>query len=445
LLAYGFKAQTNVESVYITALILALIISPASTPAGFIFLGWAGILAMASKYVLALGKKHIFNPAAIAVVITLYVLGQSASWWIGTAVLMPFVAVAGFFIIRKLRFEDLAWAFFSAFLITSLVITITKGGNVFTTLNQLVFHSFLIYLGSIMLTEPLTLPPTKHLQIVYGAIVGVLAVPQFHIGSIYFAPELALCIGNVFAYLVSPETKLVLTLQGKIQTSPDTRDFIFNPQIRFAFAPGQYMEWTLSHPNSDSRGNKRYFTIASSPTEETVRLGVKFYGNGSSYKKALQNLSEQTPVVGAQLAGDFTLPKNQNKKLVFLAGGIGITPFRSMLKYLIDTNQKRDIVLIYSNKIAGEIVYKNIFDEAYKKLGIRTVYTLTDKEHISPGWKGNIGRIDARLIASEISDFEERIFYISGPHVMVTAYDEVLRGMGVKKQNIKKDYFPGLV
>jgi Na+-transporting NADH:ubiquinone oxidoreductase subunit NqrB len=82
--AYVLDVPINIESTYITALILALILDPAQSGGAFQFLGWAAILAMSSKYILALNKKHIFNPAAIAVVIPAFVLGQSASWWIGT-------------------------------------------------------------------------------------------------------------------------------------------------------------------------------------------------------------------------------------------------------------------------------------------------------------------------------------------------------------------------
>lgn len=443
LFSFCFDAPANVESVYITALILALIISPTSTSRDFIFLGWAAILAMGSKFILAVGKKHFFNPAAVAVVITMYVLGQSASWWVGTAVLAPIVLAGGYLVIRKLRYEDLAWSFFMTFAVVSLGITLMKGGSVIKTLEQLAFHSSLLFMGSIMVTEPMTLPPTNTLQMIFGAIVGFLAVPQVHIGNMFFAPELALCIGNVFAYLVSPKTKLVLYLHKKISYSPDILDFIFKPEKPFSFVPGQYMEWTLPHNRPDSRGNRRYFTLASSPTEDTVRLGIKFYENGSTYKQALKRLDSATPLIGAQIAGDFTLPKDTGRKLAFIAGGIGITPFRSMIKYLVDTGEMRDIVLFYVNKTADEIAYRDVFDAAEESLGIRTVYSLTSTHLIPTHWCGERGRIDHEMIQSHVPDYRERLFYLSGPQTMVNAYEKTLRGIGVPESQIKKDFFPG--
>ena len=102
--AWAFNAPTNVESVYITALILALIITPVSSLDWhyFIFLGWAAIWAMASKYILAIGKKHIFNPAAFAVALTALTINQSASWWVGTLAMLPFVFFGGILIVRKI-------------------------------------------------------------------------------------------------------------------------------------------------------------------------------------------------------------------------------------------------------------------------------------------------------------------------------------------------------
>ena len=296
-----------------------------------------------------------------------------------------------------------------------------------------------------MLTEPLTMPYLRYLKIIFGIMVAFLSMPHIHLGNFYFTPELALSIGNLFAYLVSPKEKYMLFLVEKREIGPGIMDFIFKLDSVPKFRPGQYMEWTLPHAWPDSRGNRRYFTIASSPTERNIRLGIKFYENGSTYKKALYNLDSRMQVVGASLSGDFTMPANPNTKLAFIAGGIGITPFRSMIKYLVDTNSKRDIVLFYANKTIQEIVYTDVFNEAREKLGIKTIYTLTDLSKIPEGWKGYKGIIRDKIIISECPDYKERVFYLSGPHAMVVSYENVLSKMGLPSSNIKKDYFPGLV
>ncbi len=440
-----FNAPTNPESTYITALILTLILPPVKVPTDMIFLGWASVLAIASKYIFALNKKHIFNPAAIAVVLTAFGFGGSANWWIGTASLAPFVAIGGYLIVRKIQREDMAFDFILTVFFLSAFFAFASGGTFWTTVNHVFLHSSMLFFAFIMLTEPLTTPPTRKLQTIYAILVGILFIPQIHAGSVYSTPELALVAGNIFSFLVTSKQKLIMTLKEKIQLGPDIVDYIFQPNQKFVFVPGQYMEWTLTHPGADSRGVRRYFTIASSPTENNIRLGIKFYPNGSSYKKSLQNLDIRTPIIGNQLAGDFTLPEDERKKLVFIAGGIGITPFRSMIKYLVDMKQIRDIVLFFANKRADEIVYKDVFVDAYQTLGIKTVYTLTDQASIPQGWTGKTGRIDSTMIIADVPDYIERTFYLSGPHAMVTGFEHTLLQMGVKGTQIKKDFFPGFV
>ncbi len=100
-------------------------------------------------------------------------------------------------------------------------------------------------------------------------------MPTIHIGSIYSTPELALLVGNVFSALVNPKGKVILTLKENKQISDTTSEFIFSSNRTLPFLPRQYMEWTLPHEKTDSRGDRRYFTIASSPTEKDIRLGVK--------------------------------------------------------------------------------------------------------------------------------------------------------------------------
>jgi glycine betaine catabolism B len=309
----------------------------------------------------------------------------------------------------------------------------------------LVVESPLLFFAAIMLTEPLTAPPTQNLKRYYAVIVGILFVPQMHLGQIYSTPELALVIGNVYSYLVSPKRKFVLKLKRKSKIASNIVDFAFKPSQKLVFAPGQYMEFTLAHAKPDSRGNRRFFTLASSPTEESLHLGVRYYENGSSFKQALYRINGRTQLLAGQIAGDFTLPQDPERKLVFLAGGIGITPFRSMLKYLLDRKERRNIVLFYANRTVDEIAYSDVLSEAQTRLGIQAFYTLTDTRAIPRNWRGLAGRIDEEIIAQAVPDYLERTFYLSGPPDMVRAYEHTLKNMHVRNVQIKKDFFPGLV
>lgn len=441
--AKTFEAVTNFESVYITSLILALIISPVRNFHDLPFLGWAAILAMASKYIFALNKKHLFNPVAISVVLTALVLNQSASWWVGTFSMLPFVLAGGLLVVRKTRRSDMVFSFIFVSVVTILGLSLMRNSDLVVVARHIIFDSPLLFFAFVLLTEPLTTPPTQGLQVIYGGLVGFLFSPQIHLGNYFTTPEIALVLGNIFSYLASPKEKLILQLKQRLKVSPDIYDFLFFSKEKLAFTPGQYLEFTLGQKNIDSRGNRRYFTLASSPTESYLSIGVKFYQNASSFKKTLGSLEPGNKILAGQLAGDFVLPKNPDQKLVFIAGGIGITPFRSMVKYLLDFHQKREVTLFYSNKIASEIAYKEVFDQAEKEFGIRTIYALTDKAQIPQGWAGKIGYIDEKMIKAEVPDYLERKFYLSGPRAMVKAFEETLEKMGVKKSRIKTDFFPG--
>jgi glycine betaine catabolism B len=431
--AWAFKAPSNMDSVYITALILVLIVTPPKAFTNILFLAWVSIIAMASKYIFAIGKKHFLNPVAVSVAIVGIVANQPASWWVANLYITPFVIIGGFLVVRKIRRFDLVASFLAVTLIACIIFGLLNSQNITQGLFRALVYSPILFFSFIMLTEPMTMPPTRILRVIYGTIVGFLFIPQVHIGPLYFSPELALIAGNVFVYLVSSDKKLILKLDKIIQQTPDTLDFVFKSDKEIDFKPGQYMEITLDHEKQDSRGIRRYLTIASSPTEKDFRLGVKFYAKPSSFKRNMVKIKQDQQIVASQLAGDFTLPKNMDKKLVFIAGGIGITPFRSMIKYLLDKNEKRSIALFYLIKKPDDIAYKDIFDEAGRQLGIKTEYSV-------------VGIPDAsyyRVLAEKIPDYKERIFYISGPNAMVTAFETNLMKIGVKKNHIKTDYFPG--
>jgi ferredoxin-NADP reductase len=301
----------------------------------------------------------------------------------------------------------------------------------------------MFFLGFVMLTEPLTTPPTAKKQTWYALLTGILFPPQFHVLSLYSTPELALIASNAFSFIISPKVKLFPTLKQKIRITPDSVDFIFNPNRKFAYKPGQYMEWTLPHDNTDIRGNRRYFTLASSPTEADIRIGVKFYDQSSSYKDALLGITHQTPIVADQISGDFVLPKDKKQKLVFIAGGIGVTPYRSMVKYLLDTKEARSITMLYSVRTVEDFAYKDVFEQARQELGMNTFYIITDSNANVSDEHVRFGRINADLIKKEVPDYRQCIFYISGTQAMVTAMQKILTDLWVPSYRIKFDYFSG--
>ena len=204
------------------------------------------------------------------------------------------------------------------------------------------------------------------------------------------------------------------------------------------------MEWTLPHDGIDSRGNRRFLTLSSSPMEREVKIGVKFHAQSSSFKRQLLKMKKGERIAAGHLAGDFVLPKAKREKVAFIAGGVGITPFKSMIKYMLDSGDRRAAVVLYANRRVEDIAYDGLLEQASERLGVRTVHILTDPRQAPVGWDGRTGHIDEDLIREEVPDYRDRIFYVSGPPDMVAAAKKAIARLGVKPNRIRTDYFPGL-
>jgi ferredoxin-NADP reductase/Na+-translocating ferredoxin:NAD+ oxidoreductase RnfD subunit len=442
-LGYMYKVPTNMESALITSLILFLIVQPGHTRSAIVALVLAGVVASASKFLLAWNGKHIFNPAALAAAVLSLANLQAVTWWIGSSLFWPVTLLCGLAIVHKIRRFPL--------FLTFIVVGIGLQAVVFLQLQQPILGvgmkqaliaSPLIFLSTIMLTEPATMPHRRSTQVIFAAIVAVLYVKAWKLGPLNIYPEVALLLGNIFAWLVSPKFRVRLKLKEVQKISEHVYNYVFQPDRKFNFLPGQYMEWTLADVPYDSRGNRRTFTIASSPTEDEVHLGLKYYEPASAYKATLHNMKPGDEIYANQLAGNFTLQKNEQRKLAFIAGGIGITPFRSMVKHVTDTKEIHDIVLLYSAS-GGEHAYQDVFEAARKIGNIRTTYMVSAAGNAPRDVNYQAGTITAEVIAHRIPDFRERLFYISGTHAMVVSMKATLRQLGVPERQIKIDFFPG--
>ena len=443
LFAATFAVPANHESTLITALIIVLLMKPvtAADLAGVGGLAAASAWAVASKYLIRARGRHVFNPAALGIALAGLLLVQPATWWItATPYLLPLIVIGGLLITRKVRRTDMVLAAIAAYVAGAIV---TAPAD--TSLQELLLslpQTSILFLAFAMLTEPLTAPQGRWRGIAFGLLVGALATPGLTIGPVYLTPELALLVGNLFAVLVSAPDRLVLTLKAVEEVASNAYDFIFTPSRPLRFRPGQYLEWTLAMRDRDERGNRRHFTVTSAPGEPDIRLGVKFYPEPSAFKRALQSLKPGDRILAGQLGGHFVLPGNKKRKLAFLAGGIGITPFRSMIKHMLDRGEKRSAVLFYGCGRAGEFAYRDVFDKAGEELGLKTVYATQFDETPPEGVRRGV--IDAQLVRAEMPDWRERLFYVSGPPPMVRAVRRTLRGMGVPPWRIRTDFFPGL-
>ena len=232
-----------------------------------------------------------------------------------------------------------------------------------------------------------------------------------------------------------------LKLIHKVKIAADSWELMFEKPEGFVYEPGQFLEIHLEHPNQDDRGIKRWFTLSSSPTEAQLMITTRLVDKHSSFKDAMFKLEPGDSIEAKGPMGSFVMPKDIKKPLVWIAGGIGITPFRSQMKFLIDNQEQRDITLIYSNRTIEDICFEDLWASANGNItNFKLIETLVDK--VPSNWDGKTGMISKEMIKDAISDMAECEFYVSGPEPMVEAFKPTLMEMDVKEENIHQDWFP---
>lgn len=236
--------------------------------------------------------------------------------------------------------------------------------------------------------------------------------------------------------------QLYLPLQQVIQETPDVKTFRFDLEGRpFDYLAGQHLFMDLDV--KDPRGSRRPFTISSSPTEKgfisiTTRIG------SSPFKQRLNRLAIGERVKMKAPYGNFVLHPDLFQKAIFLAGGIGITPFRSMIKFAADERLPVSVTLLYSSRSFDQIAFRQEFEElACLNQNFKVIYTLTLEDGPHPNWRGLTGRIGAEMIRTNVSDIEKSVFYVCGPPAFYKAVSGILQSLSVASQNIKAEEFTG--
>ncbi len=225
--------------------------------------------------------------------------------------------------------------------------------------------------------------------------------------------------------------KMKLRLEHRHQETQDTVSFRFTSEELKTWKPGQYLHYTLEHRHSDTRGNTRYFTIASAPFEGFIQLTTRFVEkDSSSFKKALRDLVVGMSIEADGVEGDFVV-EDPNRALVLIAGGIGITPYRAILLDLDHAGAAINADLLYANR-DEDFPFKDELEALAKRHpGLRLHYFTAPR------------RMDEPSLRSAVGDLGKPIFYVSGPEPMVEAFDTLLKSLKVPEPRIKTDYFPG--
>jgi ferredoxin-NADP reductase len=234
-------------------------------------------------------------------------------------------------------------------------------------------------------------------------------------------------------------------IQKRVEAK-NTISFIFKPEKQITYLPGQYMYFTLPEMNfKDSRGATRHFTLSSSPTEDYIMFTTRIR-ESSGFKKTFGTLKVGSDVEIEGPNGTFILDENEAGSHVLITGGIGITPFRSFLKYKVDKKLTYRAHLIYSNSTPEEITFKTEllkFAETDDKIKINM--SVSKPESRKEKWTGLRGRIDEELLNKLVTqeDMFSSTFWLCGPPSMVDDMEKLLIKMEVKADYIQVDKFTG--
>jgi len=204
------------------------------------------------------------------------------------------------------------------------------------------------------------------------------------------------------------------------------------------YRAGQYFFLTIRVAGEEAI---HHFSFSSSPTEK----GYIEFTKRITSSDFSQTLNILKPGDWARLNGpdgSFVLPAKP-RPIAFLSGGIGITPLRSMLRYITDKNLAYDVVLIYGNSTPEEIVFKQELDEIQASNPLIRVEHVLSRPTVSDRWKGKRGYINKDLIVELLPDYRGRLFYISGPPKMVISLEEQLTSLDIPGKQLKRDSFTG--
>ncbi|GAB3161986.1 hypothetical protein GCM10027059_13570 [Myceligenerans halotolerans] len=372
-------ARPHPGSWAITGLILFLLLWPDLTATGLGTVAVAGLAAGLSKFVLAWRGRHVLNPAAAGVVVAglaglvLPGLG-TALWWVGSAALLPVVALGAVLVLWRTRrlgyaivYAVPAWALTTAGYLM-------QGVPVADAAWWALSASPIVFLAGFMLSEPLTTPARRGQRAAVAALVAVGSTLPLFV-PVSLTPELALLAGNAVAFLLGQRGAVVLRLRSA-ERRGTLLDLRFEAARPLRARAGQYLEVDVPSAARDAKGRRRALSIASDPVSGTVRLITRVGERPSAFKSALAGLAPGDEIRATGVGGDFFLPGDtapdgttrdgtargraaggdtaprRGRDLALVASGVGVTPFLAHLAAPIDG---RDAVLVHAVRDAAEL------------------------------------------------------------------------------------------
>lgn len=238
-------------------------------------------------------------------------------------------------------------------------------------------------------------------------------------------------------------TAQMVKLKNRQQVAEGTMAFYFDKPAGFEFRAGQAMDVTLlDPPETDGEGNIRTFSIISAPFEDHLAVATRM--RDTAFKRVLKAVPLGTEVKVENPGGSLTLHKNASKPGVFLAGGIGITPFMSILSQAAHDKLPHQLYLFYANRRPEDAAFLDTLGELQKaNPNFRFIPTMTAMEKSQQKWTGERGVIDGAMVSRTLPSLEGPIYYIAGPPAMVAAMRQMLIDATVDEDDIRTEEFAG--
>ncbi len=232
-------------------------------------------------------------------------------------------------------------------------------------------------------------------------------------------------------------------LLTRVEVAEGTMAFHFEKPPGYDFKPGQSADLTLLNPpETDSEGNTRTFSIASAPFEDYLMFATRM--RDTAFKRSMKEVPLGTEVKMESAMGSFTLHKNSAKPAVFLAGGIGITPFSSIARQADHDRLPHKLYLFHSNRRPEDAPFLETLQKLEKtNPNFRFIGTMTEMSRSRRTWGGETGLIDKEILSRYLSDLQGPIYYIAGPPSMVTGMRKMLIASSIDEDDIRTDEFAG--
>lgn len=241
----------------------------------------------------------------------------------------------------------------------------------------------------------------------------------------------------------TPATDRGIRLLSRKEIAEGTMAFQFEKPADFAFKPGQTADVTLpAPPETDAEGNVRTFSIVSSPFENHLMFATRM--RDSAFKRSLKQIPLGAEVKITPAMGSFTLHRNTAKPAVFLSGGIGITPFLSILRQADHDRLPQELYLFDSNHRPEDAPFLETLESLAKSNpNFHLICTMTQMPKSHTKWTGETGYIDKEMLLRHLPSLQGPIYYVAGPPGMVTGLREMLANAGIDEDDIRSEEFAG--